>query len=258
MRAMKAQFDPAKRLRSRNGVVLSILCLAGIICWKILAELFPEFAQSVKETFLTRPELLVGGLVSVRLLHLGLIALRTRRLCRVREAIDGDPTQPASHLDLAAGYHRKGELELAVHSFRNAIQLDPDLDIEHRRATAQAMVERYAASRRDARWIREMTRLASMDYLIEKADRSPVKVRETVEPSRTRLRDRRQLTRQCQASIESVKLELSGLELFRRSLRQFVSGYQYYEDRALLDEEIRSLRDHLDQLEAILRDLEDA
>ncbi len=249
--------DFNRRLRSRGGAVLSIVCLAGGLFGMSLVA-FEPFWRAVRAWVDAHPAAGVAGVAALRLAYLALISLRRYWLHQARQAAEADPTNPERHIALSQAYERKDNLRAAVHAFRNAIQLDPALDIERRRPTADAMARRYGRSRRQARWLREMTRLATMDYLIEKADRSPVKTREAMELRRVRPRDNRQLRRQCRASIESVKMEISGLDLFRGSLRQFVSGYQYYEDRALLDEEIHSLQSHLDELEAILRDLEDA
>ena len=182
------------------------------------------------------PAAAVGCVFLARYFYVAVLALRARRLAGLRFNVERDPTNAPAHHALAMELYAKGEIHEALQAFINSVDLDPSLSISRSKATLGAILKKRARSWREREAARHLMRLARIDHLFERSRRQGA-----------------ELPEDCKRTMESLRAELSGLEVMRAELSSFVSGSEYYEDRVLIEREMRQLREKLTHLEDIMR-----
>jgi len=213
----------------------------------------------------------LAALVALRYGALAAVIARTLPLWRARREVAADPTNASAHYRLARALFSKERLSDAIKVFRDAIQLDPDLEITRPRETAAALVARHG--RRDARFISVMCALASMDYLVEEARGEGLRRRgapaapdggasEGAEPCSEgagALLQGEPALSECADSLDAIRGRILALERERDSLAVpgEAGGAAPGGERAMmLDEKIRFMRRLAERIEELQRRIE--
>jgi tetratricopeptide (TPR) repeat protein len=200
----------------------------------------------------------LAALVALRYGAVAAVIAGTLPLWRARREVAADPTNASAHYRLARALFSKERLSDAIKVFRDAIQLDPDLEITRPRETAAALVARHG--RRDARFISVMCALASMDYLVEEARGEGLRragapgapgcvASEGAEPALS----------ECADSLDAIHGRILALERERDSLAVpgEAGGAPPVGERAMmLDEKIRFMRRLAERIEELQRRIE--
>ena len=182
----------------------------------------------------------VGCVIFARCFYLALLSLRAKKLARARLDVERDPANPLVHHALAMRLYDKGDIHEALHAFINSVELDPALSISREREALSAVLATHARTKREREAARHLMRLASIGFLFEQARRRGWTV-----------------PQDCKQALDSIRAELSGLEVMRGELGSFVSGSEYYEDNLLIEREMNKLREKLERIEELMRHTEE-
>lgn len=205
--------------------------------------------------FCPHPALTLGMLAAIRYLALLFLARRLSHLRRVSELLESDPTNVGLHFKLAEVYLDRGLMRPAVKAFRAGIELDPELKLEEPMEAARCLSKKDPTTKRLSR---HLFGPAVLDYWIGQAERlQPTRgafLAEAGELSSRRLR--KQLFRSCKEMMESLRVELLGLEQVYSQLHQFVSGEKLQVYGTRLRRQMRELRERIRGFEAQLKEIE--
>ncbi len=142
-------------------VLLAVLLLIGL--WLFRTTLFP---------------ILLGALFCA-VSFIGVSKLvKSIRLRKARKKVQDDPVNPDAHLCLAWAYYSRNiagptvqDRLQALASFRNAVQLDLNLDIRRADTAIRKFIRLYAGGRRKEEFIVLLSYLAAIEYHFEEFER---------------------------------------------------------------------------------------
>jgi hypothetical protein len=142
-------------------VLLAVLLLFGL--WLFRTTLFP---------------ILLGALFAAFIFIAVSKLVKSVRLRKARQNVQDDPVNPDAHLRLSWAYYSRNiagpsvqERLQALASFRNAIQLDLNLDIKRADTAIRKFIRLYAGGRRREEFIVLLSYLAAIEYHFEEFER---------------------------------------------------------------------------------------
>jgi hypothetical protein len=128
--------------------------------------------------FLEEPIIVLCCTAAVVLAFLAVKIRKNWRLSRDLKRLEKDPVNPANHFHAARDYFYRGvlyrnrqNLHESLRSFRNAVQLDLELDIKKPAAVAAAMIRKYGSKSSTIKFVRLMSLYATIDFLFEEYER---------------------------------------------------------------------------------------
>jgi hypothetical protein len=169
--------------------------------------------------FVTSPRLILILLGSMLIMMLLVKFFKGRRLRRDLKLLERDPANPERHFAVARDHYfrnlfvssRRDKLA-AMRTFRNAVQLDLNLDIRKTSRIVSLMTSRYSLKPRMVRFVRIIARYAAVDFLFDEYERMGLPAEDLfLGRSRIMQFDRRQLAH----IIAAYEIRLREIEAFR-------------------------------------------
>jgi hypothetical protein len=158
----------SSRHRIRNRRLAEIAVLAAL--W---AAMWGGFVLAFGMATATKPWVIAVMILWAGVTYVNTAAIGAMRLSSARKTAEKDPARPAAWYRLSRHLYEHGKTAEAVAAFRNAIQLDPRIDIRKADATVRRMITFRATRRADEhRFIRLMVPLACLSFLVDEADRA--------------------------------------------------------------------------------------